>query len=649
MTDIEVALPFWLDRPDHEATDVALAAADTGFAALWIGEMATYDAFALATSIGLRTPNMTLKVGPLAVGVRGPVGLALGVSSVASLTGCRVDLALGASSPAIVAGWHGRPWAHHVPVMRETIECLRSIFTGARVEYSGRHVNSRGFRLRGAAPDTRIALGAFGPGMIRLAAQHADEVVLNLASPFRVGRVRAAIDSAAAAAGRAAPRLTVWVPVAVNPGAAAHSQLAAQLAVYLAPPGYGEMFSALGFDGLVRSARSRATRRELAVAVPSELLDRVCALGSPDRVAARLRAYADAGADCVAVVPATAEARGAGWLCERCDPAGSTAPLATTTADGNLDRDGGVAMSGGLFGLLDHVAVLARLAAASIDDIGAAAGRATAKAAGVVIDDTAVTPQYVHRITAERELPIIKRIAIGSVRNKLLLILPGALLLSQLVPWLLTPLLMLGATYLCYEGAEKVCGVIGGRGHDAAPQVAERELVAGAIRTDFILSAEIMVIALNEVADQPFVPRLIVLVIVALVITAAVYGVVAVIVQMDDVGLRLTQTASRFGQRIGGGLVAGMPKLLSALSAVGMGAMLWVGGHIVLVGSDHLGWHAPYRLVHHLDDHLVGSAGGALTWLVSTAACAATGLVIGIVVVALVHLVCFRPPRSRSL
>lgn len=649
MTDIEVALPFWLDRPDHEATDVALAAADTGFAALWIGEMATYDAFALATSIGLRTPNMTLKVGPLAVGVRGPVGLALGVSSVASLTGCRVDLALGASSPAIVAGWHGRPWAHHVPVMRETIECLRSIFTGARVEYSGRHVNSRGFRLRGAAPDTRIALGAFGPGMIRLAAQHADEVVLNLASPFRVGRVRAAIDSAAAAAGRAAPRLTVWVPVAVNPGAAAHSQLAAQLAVYLAPPGYGEMFSALG-----STAWSVARGPGLLAANWRSLSPANCSTGcvrwvapiewrpgsAPTRMPVPI-----ASRSC----PPPLKTRGAGWLCERCDPAGSTAPLATTTADGNLDRDGGVAMSGGLFGLLDHVAVLARLAAASIDDIGAAAGRATAKAAGVVIDDTAVTPQYVHRITAERELPIIKRIAIGSVRNKLLLILPGALLLSQLVPWLLTPLLMLGATYLCYEGAEKVCGVIGGRGHDAAPQVAERELVAGAIRTDFILSAEIMVIALNEVADQPFVPRLIVLVIVALVITAAVYGVVAVIVQMDDVGLRLTQTASRFGQRIGGGLVAGMPKLLSALSAVGMGAMLWVGGHIVLVGSDHLGWHAPYRLVHHLDDHLVGSAGGALTWLVSTAACAATGLVIGIVVVALVHLVCFRPPRSRSL
>lgn len=651
MTDIEVALPFWLDRPDHEATDVALAAADTGFAALWVGEMATYDAFALATSIGLRTPNMTLKVGPLAVGVRGPVGLALGVSSVASLTGCRVDLALGASSPAIVAGWHGRPWAHHVPVMRETIECLRSIFTGARVEYSGRHVNSRGFRLRGAAPDTRIALGAFGPGMIRLAAQHADEVVLNLASPFRVGRVRAAIDSAAAAAGRAAPRRASrcgcrspstpvrprtpswqlsWRCTSPRPAMAKCSARWVSTAWSVAR---GPGLLAANWRSLSPANCSTGCVRWVA---PIEWRPGSAPTRMPVPIASR---------SC----PPPLKTRGAGWLCERCDPAGSTAPLATTTADGNLDRDGGVAMSGGLFGLLDHVAVLARLAAASIDDIGAAAGRATAKAAGVVIDDTAVTPQYVHRITAERELPIIKRIAIGSVRNKLLLILPGALLLSQLVPWLLTPLLMLGATYLCYEGAEKVCGVIGGRGHDAAPQVAERELVAGAIRTDFILSAEIMVIALNEVADQPFVPRLIVLVIVALVITAAVYGVVAVIVQMDDVGLRLTQTASRFGQRIGGGLVAGMPKLLSALSAVGMGAMLWVGGHIVLVGSDHLGWHAPYRLVHHLDDHLVGSAGGALTWLVSTAACAATGLVIGIVVVALVHLVCFRPPRSRSL
>ncbi len=304
---MEVALPFWLDRPDGEAMDVALAAADTGFEAVWIGEMASYDAFALATAIGLRAPEMALKIGPLPVGVRGPVGLALGVSSVASLTGSRVDVGLGASSPTIVTGWHDRRWAHHVPVMRETIECLRSILTGARVEYSGKHVESRGFRLRGAAPDTRIALGAFGPGMIRLAARHADEIVLNLASPSRVGQVRAAVDTAAAAAGRAAPRLTVWVPVAVNPGAAAHTQLASQLAVYLAPPGYGEMFGAMGFADLVRTARAGASRRDLAAAVPIELLDRVSALGSADRVAARLAAYAEAGADCVAVVPVTAE------------------------------------------------------------------------------------------------------------------------------------------------------------------------------------------------------------------------------------------------------------------------------------------------------------------------------------------------------
>lgn len=322
MTGIEIALPFWLDRPDHEAMDVALAASDAGFDAVWIGEMATYDAFALATAIGLRAPGMTLKIGPLAVGVRGPVTLALGASSVASLTGSRVDIALGASSPAIVVGWHDRRWAHHVPVMRETIECLRSILTGARVEYRGRHVSSHGFRLRTAQSDTRIALGAFGPGMIRLAAKHADEVVLNLASPARVAEVRAVIDAAAAEAGRAAARLTVWVPVALNPGDAAHAQLAAQVAVYLGPPGYGEMFSALGFDDLVGKARAGATRRELAAAIPVELLDRVGALGDADRVAEQLHTYRLAGADCVAVVPSTAEDPGGratlGAISRRC-------------------------------------------------------------------------------------------------------------------------------------------------------------------------------------------------------------------------------------------------------------------------------------------------------------------------------------------
>jgi predicted DNA repair protein MutK len=306
-------------------------------------------------------------------------------------------------------------------------------------------------------------------------------------------------------------------------------------------------------------------------------------------------------------------------------------------------------MSAGLFGLLDDVAALARLTAASVDDIGAAAGRATAKAAGVVVDDTAVTPQYVHGIAAERELPIIKRIAIGSLRNKLVFILPAALLLSQFLPWLLTPILMVGATYLCYEGAEKVWERIRGHDHHAVPTTAvggdiEKQMAAGAIRTDFILSAEIMVIALNEVADEKFWPRLIILTVVAVVITAAVYGVVGAIVKMDDIGLSLAQRTSRFAQAVGRGLVAFMPKLLAALSAIGTVAMLWVGGHILLVGTDDVGWHAPYGLVHHAEEfvhHAVQGVGGILAWLVNTAVSAVIGLVVGAVVVAIMNVLPF--------
>ncbi|ORB62349.1 DUF808 domain-containing protein [Mycolicibacterium tusciae] len=314
-------------------------------------------------------------------------------------------------------------------------------------------------------------------------------------------------------------------------------------------------------------------------------------------------------------------------------------------------------MSAGLFGLLDDVAALARLAAASVDDIGAAAGRATAKAAGVVIDDTAVTPQYVHGITADRELPMIKRIAIGSLRNKLLFILPAALLLSQFVPWIVTPILMLGATYLCYEGAEKVLGWFTGHDAHAAPasilgEDAEKQMTAGAIRTDFILSAEIMVIALNEVAGERFWSRFAILVVVAIVITAAVYGVVALIVKMDDIGLNLAQRSSKFTQKVGRGLVNAMPKLLSALSTIGTVAMLWVGGHILLLGTDTLGWHAPYGFVHHFEDLIKRAVaeglGGVLAWLVNTAASAVIGLVVGAVVVAIMHVLPFGKKKHEK-
>jgi predicted DNA repair protein MutK len=303
-------------------------------------------------------------------------------------------------------------------------------------------------------------------------------------------------------------------------------------------------------------------------------------------------------------------------------------------------------VSAGLFGLFDDVAALARLAAASADDVGAAAGRATAKAAGVVVDDTAVTPQYVHGLAAQRELPIIKKIAVGSLRNKLLIILPVALLLSQLLPWLLTPILMLGGAYLCFEATEKIWGAIRGHGGHGGDQEArsEEEVVAGAVRTDLILSAEIMVISLNEVAAEGFWARLAILTVVAVVITVVVYGVVALIVKTDDVGLYLVERSDGTAGRIGRAMVSGMPKVLSVISVVGTAAMLWVGGHIELVGFDELGWHKPYELVHHLEEavhHAVEQVGGVLAWLTNTAASAAVGLLVGAPLVAVAGLLPF--------
>ncbi|MGK2928014.1 MAG: DUF808 domain-containing protein [Acidimicrobiales bacterium] len=307
-------------------------------------------------------------------------------------------------------------------------------------------------------------------------------------------------------------------------------------------------------------------------------------------------------------------------------------------------------MAGGLVGLLDDVAALAKLAAASIDDVGAAAGRASMKAAGVVVDDTAVTPAYVHGLAAERELPIIKQIALGSLRNKLLFILPVAILLAEVAPTLVEIILMVGGCYLAYEGAHKILGAFHGDDHgNDVPAVvlgpdAEKTTIAGAIRTDFILSAEIMVISLKEVIDEPFVSRAVILVVVALFITVAVYGLVAAIVKMDDVGLSLAQRESANSQRVGRGLVTGMPIVLRWLSRIGTAAMLWVGGHILLVGTDELGWHAPYGFVHDLEAtvHDTGRISGVLEWLVNTAASAVVGLAVGLVIATIVSTITAR-------
>ncbi|MEL4183485.1 DUF808 domain-containing protein [Corynebacterium bovis] len=335
-------------------------------------------------------------------------------------------------------------------------------------------------------------------------------------------------------------------------------------------------------------------------------------------------------------------------------------------------------MAGGLAALLDDVALIARKAAAATDDIASAAGRTSTKAAAVVVDDTAVTPRFVQGLAPARELPLIWRIAKGSLVNKLLIILPVALLLSWLAPWALTPILMLGGFYLAFEGAEKIWEFLTGHGHgdghgtgevpdagggrgegdDAAlprpdapatagaggaspadPARAEEDrLVRAAVRTDLILSAEIMVISLNEVAAEPVLEKAVVLIVVGLLITALVYGAVAGLVKMDDLGLHIARGHEGAARRVGRALVAAMPKVMSVLSVVGTVAMLWVGGHILLVGSNELGWHAPFAVVHHLEEAVEG-AGGAVVWLVKTGCSAVVGFAVGSVVTAVVMLV----------
>ncbi|KNC19965.1 ABC transporter [Arthrobacter sp. RIT-PI-e] len=302
-------------------------------------------------------------------------------------------------------------------------------------------------------------------------------------------------------------------------------------------------------------------------------------------------------------------------------------------------------MSGGLVALLDDVAALARIAAASMDDVAAGTAKASSKAVGVIIDDAAVTPQYMSGADPARELPMIKRIFLGSLRNKLLMILPALLLISAFIPWVIPFILMLGGTYLCYEGAEKVWHKLRGQ-HDAEekPAVergpeAESKVVKGAITTDFILSCEIMVISMTEVADEPLWVRAIILVGVALLITVLVYGAVAVIVKMDDVGLYLTRKDSAGAKRTGALLVKAMPAVLGVITFVGTIAMLWVGGHIMLQGVYDLGWHLPYDIVHYLEHPFaeVAAVGGFLVWLVETLSSAVIGLVWGSIVLAVIH------------
>jgi predicted DNA repair protein MutK len=299
-------------------------------------------------------------------------------------------------------------------------------------------------------------------------------------------------------------------------------------------------------------------------------------------------------------------------------------------------------MASGLLALLDDVVALAKVAAASLNDAATQTIKASAKAAGVVIDDAAVTPRYVVGFAAERELPIIGRIARGSLKNKILFLLPAALLLSAFAPWAIMPLLMIGGVFLCFEGYEKVHQMVAthdahaNAAHGASPAVdaraLEEETVAGAIRTDFILSAEIMAISLASIATLNTLTQALVLSAVGLLVTAGVYGLVAIIVKTDDFGVYLAQRRGTTTRAIGKVAVHGMPAFLRMLSFVGTVAMLWVGGAILIHGLDSYGIEGPEHIIHVISDAACGgipSIAGLLAWLAGVVTSAAFGLVIG--------------------
>ncbi|WP_290062487.1 LLM class F420-dependent oxidoreductase [Amycolatopsis solani] len=304
---LSVSLGLWQDRPPEEALETARAAEAAGYPELWIGEMATWDAFALGTAIGAATSSLSLTFGPLAVTVRDPATIAMGVASVAALTGRPTGVALGTSSDVVVRGWHGRSRARAATALEESAIAVRQLVSGEKSTVDGSVVGSRGYRLRLAAPKSPLTIAAFGPRALDVAARHADRMVVNLVSPAAAGALVRGLREAASRAGVAPPPVAAWVVGAVDPDAASLEQLRRGVVGYLAAPGYGEMFRAAGFGDLVDFARTRPHPRELLAAVPVEAIAVVGLLGSPGEIAAKAAEYAAAGIDELAIVPATSD------------------------------------------------------------------------------------------------------------------------------------------------------------------------------------------------------------------------------------------------------------------------------------------------------------------------------------------------------
>jgi len=292
---ISVVLPYWPDRPAGEALEVAAAADELGFEELWVGEMATYDAFALATAIGLCTTRLALTVGPLAVGVRSPATIAMGVASAANLIGRDVNVALGTSSTLVVEAWHERARTQPARTLEHTAKTVRALLAGGK--------SDGGFRLRLEPQPCTITIAAFGERAVHVAATRGDRMVLNLVTPKTAPRLCAQYRNAGGS------RTAVWLPTAIDPDDDARAQLTRALVAYLAAPGYGDVFEEAGFGDIVAYARTRPHPRELVAAIPSELVDAVGLVGDVTAVTKRIAEYHDAGIDDVCVVPATASDR----------------------------------------------------------------------------------------------------------------------------------------------------------------------------------------------------------------------------------------------------------------------------------------------------------------------------------------------------
>ncbi|MEH6568114.1 MAG: LLM class F420-dependent oxidoreductase [Halioglobus sp.] len=303
---LSVVTPLWQDRPAGENLEVAINADRLGFPELWIGEMATYDAFAFATAAGANTNNIVLTLGPLAVSVRTPMTMAMGVASVADLTGRQTQLALGASSQVVVEEWHGRERMHTATHLAETAQIVRGLLNGDKVAIEGKMASCNGYRLRLDAPATPVTIAAFGPAAVRAAARHADRMLLNMVTPQSLARLRQQMETAAQNAGKKPPKLAVWLTCAVDPQQQALDQLMRAVVGYLAAPGYSDMISEAGFSKLVEFARSRPHPKELLGAIPPTLMSAIGLVGTKAEISSRLKEYEAAGADEVCLVPATA-------------------------------------------------------------------------------------------------------------------------------------------------------------------------------------------------------------------------------------------------------------------------------------------------------------------------------------------------------